>query len=56
MEDRWFLLIRDTVGIAGNLAEVIGVVFLFSQLRRRARTSTRILKERPTPNATAARQ
>ncbi|ASS75745.1 hypothetical protein CIG75_12635 [Tumebacillus algifaecis] len=34
MEDRMFYLIRDTVGIAGNLAEIIGILFLFTQFRR----------------------
>ena len=40
MEDRWLLLIRDTVSIAGNLAECIGIVFLFTQFRRRDRPVT----------------
>lgn len=34
MEESWIDIISDTMGIVGNLAECIGLVFLFSQLRR----------------------
>ena len=44
MEDKWFMLIRDTVGIAGNIAECIGVIFLFTQFRRKE-----VVKSSPTP-------
>lgn len=56
MEDRMFYLIRDTVGIAGNLAELVGVIFLFTQFRRpsTAPPKTKVpVKRRITRPATA---
>ncbi|MGZ4163869.1 MAG: hypothetical protein ACXVDB_06170 [Tumebacillaceae bacterium] len=37
MEESWLEIISDTMGIVGNVAECIGLVFLFSQLRRSPR-------------------
>jgi hypothetical protein len=34
MQDHtWFPLLRDTLSIAGNLAEIIGLLFLYTQFR-----------------------
>lgn len=48
MEERWFYLVRDTVGIFGNLSEVIGVIFLFTQFRKRGKSSAVTVKPRGT--------
>jgi len=40
VEDKWFLLFRDTMGIAGNVAELIGLGFLLTQFRRRRTPTT----------------
>lgn len=32
-ENTWFPLLRDTLSIAGNLAEIVGLLFLFTQFR-----------------------
>lgn len=45
MEDKWFLLFRDTMGIAGNFAELIGLAFLLTQFRRRRTPTTNRLKQ-----------
>ncbi|TCP52423.1 hypothetical protein EV586_11022 [Tumebacillus sp. BK434] len=29
-----FYMIRDAVGMAGSLAELVGIIFLFTQFRR----------------------
>ena len=46
MEDKWFVILRDTMAIAGNLAECIGVVFLFTSFRRSARNAVSSAKRR----------
>ncbi|MBL0388776.1 hypothetical protein JJB07_19425 [Tumebacillus sp. ITR2] len=34
MEDHnWFTLLRDTLSVVGNLAECVGLLFLFTQFR-----------------------
>jgi len=37
MEEKWFIILRDTMGIAGNLAEIIGLLFVVTQFRRTSR-------------------
>lgn len=46
MEDKWFIILRDSMSIAGNLAECIGVVFLFTSFRRSARNTVSTVKRR----------
>lgn len=46
MEDKWFVILRDTMSIAGNFAECIGLIFLFTQFRRSARNSISSVKRR----------
>ncbi|MFD2171478.1 hypothetical protein [Tumebacillus lipolyticus] len=47
MEDRMFYLIRDAVGIAGSLAEVVGIIFLVTQFARPKKTvSKAVIKPR----------
>ncbi|ARU62347.1 hypothetical protein CBW65_16295 [Tumebacillus avium] len=59
MEDRMFYLIRDTVGIAGNLAELVGVIFLFTQFSRPSpspsQPKTKVPVKRRTTRPAAAR-
>lgn len=52
-----FYLIRDTVGIAGNLAELVGVIFLFTQFRRPStlQPKTKVPVKRRTTRPAAAR-
>lgn len=46
VEDKWFVILRDSMSIAGNLAECIGVVFLFTSFRRSARNTVSTVKRR----------
>ncbi|PWK12852.1 hypothetical protein [Tumebacillus permanentifrigoris] len=45
-EHTWFTLLRDTLSIAGNLAECVGLLFLFTQFRSTGKTPPAPVKKR----------
>lgn len=51
-DSSWFTLLRDTLNMAGNLAECIGLLFLITQFHRagkkQASTRPRTMRHRVT--------